>query len=372
MHRILMYFFIMIASFACFFLLNPGSHAETVSKAILAVRASENAEMETQLMITNNKVIEHIGRKSIRKAVQSIPVSNTYLTLISDSRTSTFVADWKGNLFDEKNGEMLVISEGDKTELVKYMELLHRRHFGKMLEWTKVSKVIPRKAKCKVIDMETGLSFHVQRRAGGRHADVQPLTKEDTAIMKQIYNGSWSWKRKAILVQTGDQLLAASMHGMPHGGDGIPYNDFAGHFCIHFLGSTTHGSGNVDPEHQLMVRKAAGKLDEFFVGASPYEVADSFISALNLKERHIMKMCFTHAKHPLLEHFLDNADKIMGIRITANTAESDPSNLMYLDIPLEVSIWREGQREEKITFSFQMRRVSEVGPWKIDFIEVAS
>ncbi|MCC3377949.1 hypothetical protein LKX83_33445, partial [Cohnella sp. REN36] len=71
--------------------------------------------------------------------------------------------------------------------------------------------------------------------AGKYHADVQPLTKADTKIMKQIYNGKWSWKRKAIVVKKDHHYYAASMQGMPHGGDGIPDNSFSGHFCIHFL-----------------------------------------------------------------------------------------------------------------------------------------
>ncbi|MCM3080108.1 hypothetical protein [Brevibacillus invocatus] len=37
---------------------------------------------------------------------------------------------------------------------------------------------------CKVIDLETGQRFQVQRRAGSRHADVQPLTRNDTMILK--------------------------------------------------------------------------------------------------------------------------------------------------------------------------------------------
>ena len=58
--------------------------------------------------------------------------------------------------------------------------------------------------------------------------------------MKTIYNGKWSWKRRAILIITHDQLLAASMHGMPHGAGALK-NGFPGHFCVHFYGSTTHG-----------------------------------------------------------------------------------------------------------------------------------
>ncbi|MDQ7862437.1 hypothetical protein RCO48_19800 [Peribacillus frigoritolerans] len=52
-----------------------------------------------------------------------------------------------------------------------------------MLPWEIVNNIIPDKTNFTIIDIETGLSFKVQRRAGSHHADVQPLTKEDTQIM---------------------------------------------------------------------------------------------------------------------------------------------------------------------------------------------
>src|SRR4051794_22075014 len=63
-----------------------------------------------------------------------------------------------------------------------------------MLPWEKVNNIIPNKTTFTIIDVETGLSFRVQRRAGKQHVDVQPLTKEDTQIMKKIYHNKWSWK----------------------------------------------------------------------------------------------------------------------------------------------------------------------------------
>ena len=69
-----------------------------------------------------------------------------------------------------------------------------------MLPWEKVYKILPKYSKFTVLDVETGKRFHVQRRAGSRHADVQPLTPKDTTIMKEIYGGKWSWKRRAIIV----------------------------------------------------------------------------------------------------------------------------------------------------------------------------
>ena len=55
--------------------------------------------------------------------------------------------------------------------------------------------------------------------------------------------------------------LAASINGMPHGGGSIADNNFEGHICIHFLNSRTHGTDNVDPDHQNAVGEAAGKYD---------------------------------------------------------------------------------------------------------------
>jgi len=75
--------------------------------------------------------------------------------------------------------------------------------------------------------------------------------------MKKIYGGKWSWARRAIVVEVDGYRIAASMNGMPHGGQAISGNNFDGQFCIHFLNSRTHGSDRVDPDHQAAIKKAA-------------------------------------------------------------------------------------------------------------------
>lgn len=129
---------------------------------------------------------------------------------------------------------------------------------GELVDWSKANKIFALYSKATITDVDTGLSFKVQRRGGSSHADVQPLTKTDTATMKKIYGGSWSWNRKAIIVNVGGRRLAASMNGMPHGEGAIKDNNFPGHFCIHFQNSKTHGTKRVDPAHQAAVKKAAG------------------------------------------------------------------------------------------------------------------
>lgn len=158
-----------------------------------------------------------------------------------------------------------------------------------MLEWKAVNQLFPKYSKFTVLDIETGMQFNVQRRAGSHHADVQPLTAKDTKIMKKIYGGKWSWKRRAVLIINKDRIIAASMHGMPHGAGALK-NNFPGHFCIHFHGSTTHSTNTMDLSHMLMIYKASGKLEEYLVKANPYEVITAFVAGLKQQDNQITSL----------------------------------------------------------------------------------
>lgn len=126
------------------------------------------------------------------------------------------------------------------------------------LDWfeDKMTNVIPKNAKVTIKDVKTGKTFEAVRWSGANHMDTEPRTAEDTAILKSIYGGSWSWSRRAILVRYNGHVYAASMNGMPHGTTTIS-NGFDGHFCVHFKNSMTHGSKKVDPDHQSAVTTAS-------------------------------------------------------------------------------------------------------------------
>jgi len=117
------------------------------------------------------------------------------------------------------------------------------------------SSKIPKGATFKVKDIKTGIVFTVKRWSGANHIDAEPLTSSDTGKMRKIF-GHWSWRRRAVLVKYNGHVYAASMNGMPHGTQTIKGNNFDGHFCIHFKGSKTHGSGKVDAMHQNCVAEA--------------------------------------------------------------------------------------------------------------------
>ena len=97
------------------------------------------------------------------------------------------------------------------------------------------------------------------RFGGWWHADVEPVTAEDTAIMKENYGGSWSWDRRAIWVTVDGVTYAASQNGMPHLSNPVSGNDFDGHFCIHFNDSKVHETGKEGPRHQARIDYAYSK-----------------------------------------------------------------------------------------------------------------
>lgn len=148
------------------------------------------------------------------------------------------------------------------------------------LDWfSEVQYIWPRNANAYVTDVETGITFQLKRTFGTNHADVEPLTKEDSMSIKSIWGG-WSWERRAVVVEVDGMLLAGSMTAMPHAGvdnapaikvvnnrsgnygrgqnlDLVKNNGVNGHMDIHFKNSRTHGTNVEQASHQNMVKKAS-------------------------------------------------------------------------------------------------------------------
>lgn len=152
--------------------------------------------------------------------------------------------------------------------------------YGELLDWSIAKEVFSIGSKARVIDLLTGKSFYVIRTYGHLHADVEAASKEDTEIIKDIWNG-FSWERRPVIVEVNGRRIAASMTSMPHAGvdsapegktvngrsggygrgmnlDKIKGNGMDGHIDIHFLNSRRHKDGAVDKDHQAMIKKAAG------------------------------------------------------------------------------------------------------------------
>jgi hypothetical protein len=241
-------------------------------------------------------------------------------------------------------------------------ENVHGAATIELLQWEKVNEILPKYSKFTVTDIETGKKFRVQRRAGSRHADVQPLTNKDTKIMKEIYDGKWSWKRRAILIIKGNQKIPASMHGMPHGAGALK-NNFPGHFCIHFYGSTTHRTNSMDLSHKLMILKAAKSLENYLAGPDPYEVINAFIAGVKEQDEDIVRLVSLQA----LE-WKDILYKIEAVRISQITVlpVEDLMDEVHLTIPIKIDLYINGMGMKKFNGNIELIRFSQLDPWKID------
>jgi hypothetical protein len=149
-----------------------------------------------------------------------------------------------------------------------------------VLDWWKQAKNVFKIGTTAVVqDVRTGKTFKIERTMGSNHADCEAASKADADIIKSIWGG-FSWDVRPVIVNVGGRRLAASMSSLPHAGvdsapafatvdnrsegygrgenlDVIKNNGMNGHFDVHFLNSTRHEDGQVDPRHQAAIKIAA-------------------------------------------------------------------------------------------------------------------
>jgi LysM repeat protein len=130
--------------------------------------------------------------------------------------------------------------------------------YGELIEWQYANWIFNHHSTAVIHDLWSGKRFNIYRIGGANHADCEPLTAQDTAIMKSIYGGQWSWNTRPVIVEIDGRRLAASMNGMPHAFNTVPNNNFNGMFCVHFWKSRNHNTNAENPAHQLNVQRAAG------------------------------------------------------------------------------------------------------------------
>ncbi|MEW9698029.1 hypothetical protein [Paenibacillus sp. SI8] len=322
----------------------------------LIVRVSPGASYETEASLTDKKML-----KELEDAVPGDPYDGALppdvtLSYEKAGRNLSYGVTPEGEVVDLTRKLKLNLSSRVQELLAGQVQALRAQHYGEILPWEQASEVLPKYSKFTIIDVESGLSFEGQRRAGSSHADVQPLTKQDSATLKKIYGGAWSWDRKAVLVRLDGRTLAGSMHGMPHGGDGIPGNDFNGHFCIHFLGSVTHGSRSFDPAHQVMVHRAAGLLTAYISKLTPWALIDVWISAANQGDLQLLQVTTGQ----------EQAVHMRTMRRLSKFQERDTSQLLELDTAVDVTATPEGSNAAKTRrVLFHLERGSVTSRWYI-------
>lgn len=276
---------------------------------------------------------------------------------------TTYIFDKIDQLFDLGTGKWLVLQDGGKCLEPWVTKLELKNPYGEFLAWGEVMNIFCKYDKARVVDFDTGISFNVQRRAGSNHADVQPLTAEDSANMKTIYGGRWSWKRRAIIMEVKGRRLAASMNGMPHGAGAITGNNFRGHFCIHFRDSKTHSNEENDA-HQLMVWKAAGKLDEMLAGAGPEKIIRTMLVAVEQSDSAVAARLFlagSQKEQQAIAHRLDSIKWLAAAEISKAGGDAKFRNYS-LTVSYGLS---DGTQYSNRKVSLTLVRDSGKIPWKV-------
>ncbi|MBQ4611506.1 MAG: SH3 domain-containing protein [Clostridia bacterium] len=109
-------------------------------------------------------------------------------------------------------------------------------------------------ARFTIVDVRTGKSFRARRFGGWYHADCEPITKSDTAVIKSLEG--FSWNRRPIWINYNGKTVAASMHTMPHMANPTQSNGYDGHFCVHLYKSKVHETSAECPRHQACENEA--------------------------------------------------------------------------------------------------------------------
>jgi len=157
-------------------------------------------------------------------------------------------------------GQPLFVPAGKNTPVtgITVPAVPRQPGYGTWLDWEFVNWLFNPGSTAVLQDLATGRQFRVYRIGGANHADVEPLTAGDAAVMLEVFGGRWSWERRPVLLLCEGQVIAGSLAGQPHGFDTLPNNGVQGMFDLHFLNSRTHNTSAIDPYHQASVRRAAG------------------------------------------------------------------------------------------------------------------
>ncbi len=130
----------------------------------------------------------------------------------------------------------------------------------KLLHWfNDVKPALKGKSSIYIYDPATGISFTLHLYSLGNHADVEPMTADDTANMLAAFGGKTTWTPKFVYVRLPSGVwTVATMHDVAHGGQSIKDNNFNGQNCVHFLRDMDEVSKN-DPDYgvtnQIALRK---------------------------------------------------------------------------------------------------------------------
>ncbi|CAG9621948.1 hypothetical protein [Sutcliffiella rhizosphaerae] len=357
------FWYLMLFVFISIFFVSEKGPAAQKQDDVYQVQTSLESSYRTEMLIPKI-IIKAIKKGKWEKITYPIPPTDVFVSI--DGKTK-YAIDHQMNIYDlKKKKVILILPSKVANQLSKDMKKLYKAHYGTLITWNEANKVLPKYSTFRVLDLDTGKTFKVQRRAGSYHADVQPLTHEDTKIMKQIYKGTWSWDRRAIIILSGEEKYAGSMHGMPHG-QGALQNGFPGHFCIHFQDSITHKSRKMDHAHSIMIKKAAGEWLDHTEKLSPPEIVDAAVLSVHQHDWFILASILDDKNRELFRENIKTLEDIEVIKRVSDFPDThDHDTKLYIPITVKLYFQKDSSGAESRMVTFKIYRASLEEPWTMD------
>jgi hypothetical protein len=250
-----------------------------LASATVSINAYETRVASTSniaLASSEQEKVSYIENTDTQLEQKTQPVSEEKPTVL----TATIAADKTKELQTKDAASKQALSRGGSSLSEKTPT--PSKGSVELLDWWKQAKNVFKTGSTAVIeDVSTGKTFKIVRTMGSNHADCEAASKADADIIKSIWGG-FSWDVRPVIVNVAGRRLAASMSSLPHAGvdsapalatvdnrsegygrgenlDIIKGNGMNGHFDVHFLNSTRHKDGQVDPRHQSAIKVAAKK-----------------------------------------------------------------------------------------------------------------
>ena len=207
-----------------------------------------------KVAIARNTKVYVIGQSGKFYKVQNTKRTATgyvFKTCVSKNKVTEPAAPEDETGDDDDSGDVPETDPGTDTGTLSWKSKVVK------LEWFKTGKnVMKRGAYGYLYDITTGIKLRIKRMGGTNHADVEPATSSDTAKLKKVAGGKFSWVCHPVILMAGGKYVACSINTMPHGDQTIYDNNYDGQFCLHMVGSLTHGTKKINENHQACIEKA--------------------------------------------------------------------------------------------------------------------
>ncbi|WP_418789971.1 hypothetical protein [Phosphitispora sp. TUW77] len=247
-------------------------------------------EFESSWEITESDVIKRIARgvKDASEIKGAAPEDVIIMKLFSQKETKVYSFASPEVIYDIVGGRCLKPSAELHGLLnIAARELRLRSPYGELLDWDKVQQHFLPGEKVKICDLDSKKSFMAVRKGGYSHADIQPISENDSNIIREIFGGNWSWKKRAVVVRDGEVKFAAVLTGMPH-----LQNGESGCFDLRLPLSCDLNKDD-SMACRMMYYKASGKLDEMLQEAGPSEIILLLFTAIDQRDWQSARMMLT-------------------------------------------------------------------------------